>query len=134
MDMVRVLLAVSHRPLRAALLEYVRAGKVLCEDAASAEELWDQLRHHEWDVLILDLCLPQHTKLQTVRMVHGRYPDLPILVISFAVDIPTRSWQDAGASGFVSKAKLGDELIEAVRVINEGGTYFSNEGPAERIT
>jgi len=66
--------------LRAALLEYLRAGKVLCEEAASAEELWAQLRHHEWDVLILDLCLPQHTKLQTVRTVHGRYPNLPLLV------------------------------------------------------
>ena len=132
--MVRVLLAVTHRLLRTALLEYLRAGKVQCEDAASAEELIVQLRLHEWDVLILDLSLPQHTKFQTVRTVHGRYPDLPILVISFAVDIPTRSWQDAGASGFVSKAKLADELIEAVRVISEGWNYFPNEGPEGRIT
>src|SRR5688572_10034222 len=132
--MVHVLLAVSHRLLRAALLEYLRAAKVLCEEATSAEELWDQLRHHEWDVLILDLCLPQHTKLQALRTVHGRYPNLPILAISFAADIPSRYWQDAGASGFVSKAKLGDELFEAVRVINEGGNYFPNEGPGERIT
>ena len=132
--MVRVLLAVSHRLLRAALLEHLRAGKVLCDEATSAEDLWEELRLHEWDVLILDLCLPQHTKLQTVRTVHGRYPNLPILVISFAMDIPTRSWQDAGAAGFVSKAKLGDELIEAVRVISEGWDYFPTEGPEEKIT
>jgi DNA-binding NarL/FixJ family response regulator len=132
--MVRALLAVSHRLLRAALLEYVRAGKALCKEAASAEALWDQLRHHEWDILILDLCLPQHTKLQTVRTVHGHYPYLPILVISFAADTPTRSWQGAGASGFVSKAKLATELPEAVRIISRGGAYFSSEGPEETIT
>jgi DNA-binding NarL/FixJ family response regulator len=120
--------------LRAALLEHLRANKVLCEEAASADELRDQLRLHEWDVLILDLRLPQHTKLQTVRTLHGRYPDLPILVISFATDIPTRSWQQAGASGFVSKAKLADELIEAMRLISEGWNYFPNAGPEERIT
>lgn len=131
--MVRVLLAVTHQLLRAALLEYLGVGEVLCEEAASAEELWDQLWHQQWDVLILDLCLPQHTKLQTVRTLHGRYPNLPILAVSFAADIPTRYWQDAGASGFVSKAKLGAEFIEAVRVISQGGKYFSDEGPKERI-
>jgi DNA-binding NarL/FixJ family response regulator len=104
---------------------------ILCEEAGSAEELWDQLWHHQWDVVILDLCLPSHTKLQTVRTLHGRYPNLPILAVSFAADIPTRNWQDAGASRFVSKAKLGAELVEAVRVISQGGKYFSDEGPKE---
>ena len=72
--MVRVLLASPHPPLRAALVEYLRAGEVLCEEAASAEELYDHLRLTQWDVLILDLSLPKHTKLQSVRTLHGRYP------------------------------------------------------------
>jgi DNA-binding NarL/FixJ family response regulator len=130
--MVRVLLAVTHHLLRAALLDYLGAGEFVCEEAGSVEELWDQLRLHQWDVLILDLCLPQHTKLQTVRTLHGRYPNLPILAISFAADIRAKYWQDAGASGLVSKAKLGDELIEAVKVISQGGKYFSAGGPEEK--
>lgn len=109
------------------------AGEVLCEEAASVEELWDQLRLHEWDVLILDLSFPEHTKLQTVRTVHGRYPNLPILAISFAVDVAAKYWQDAGASGFVSKARLSTQLIEAVQVISQGGKYFSDEGPEGKI-
>ena len=131
--MVRVLLAVTHHLLRAALLEYLGADEVLCEEAGSVEELWDQLRLHQWDVLILDLSLPEHTKLQTVRTLHGRYPNLPILAISFAADIPARYWQDAGASALVSKAKLSTELIEAVKVISEGGKYFSSEGAEGKI-
>jgi two-component system, NarL family, invasion response regulator UvrY len=130
--MVRVLLAVTHQLLRAALLEYLGAGEFVCGEAAGAEELWDHLWHSQWDVLILDLCLPQHTKVQTVRTVHDRYPSLPILTLSFAVDIPTRCWQDAGASGFVSKATLSADLIEAVKVISRGGKYFSDQGPQER--
>ena len=131
--MVRVLLALTHPLLRAALLEYLGAGEVLCEEAASVEELCDQLRLHEWDVLILDLSLPKHTRLQTVRTVHGRYPNLPILAISFAVDVAAKYWQDAGAAGFVSKARLSTELIEAVQVISQGGKYFSDEGPEGKI-
>ena len=45
-------------------------------------------------------------------------------------NIPAEYWQDAGASGFVPKAKLSTELIEAVKVISEGGKYFSSEGTA----
>ena len=131
--MVRVLLASPHRHLTTALGEYLRAGKVLCEDAASAEELYDHLQRHQWDILILDLSLPQHTKLQSVHTLHSRYPTLPILATSLMVNIPAEYWQDAGASGFVPKAKLSTELIEAVKVISEGGKYFSSEGPAGTI-
>jgi DNA-binding NarL/FixJ family response regulator len=130
--MVGVLLAVAHPLLRAALLDYLGAAEFVCQEVGSAEALWAQLLHHEWDVLILDLCLPQQTKLNTVRTLHGRYPNLPILVISFAADVPGWYWQDAGASGFVSKANLGTELIEAVKVISQGGKYFSEGGPQER--
>src|SRR5213080_3694576 len=118
--MVRVLLAVKHPLLRAALHEYLLLpGEFVCGEAATSEELWTQLLHHEWNVLILDIRLPQQTKLQTVRMLRGLYPGLPIVAISFSTDIPARSWQDAGASGVVSKAKLSTELIEAVKVISE---------------
>jgi two-component system, NarL family, invasion response regulator UvrY len=127
--MVRVLLAVTHHLLRAALLDYLGAGKFVCQEVESAEALWGQLLHPEWDVLILDLSLPQHTKLNTVRTVHDRYPNLPILVISFTADVPGWYWQDAGASGFVSKANLGTELIEAVKVVSQGGKYFSEGRP-----
>jgi DNA-binding NarL/FixJ family response regulator len=129
--MVRVLLAIVHPLLRAALLEYCVASGVLCGEAASAEELWDQLRLHEWDVLILDLRLPPHTKLQTLRTVHSRYPTLPILAVSFAADIPSRYWEDAGASGLVLKANLGTDLIEAVKIVSQGGKYFPAGGPEE---
>jgi DNA-binding NarL/FixJ family response regulator len=132
--MVRVLLAVTHHLLRAALLEYLGSDEILCGEAASAEELWNHLRHSQWDVLILDLCLPQQTKVQTVCTVHGRYPNLPILAVSFMADIPAKYWQDVGASGFVSKTALSSELFEAVKVLSHGGKYFPNPGPVETIT
>jgi hypothetical protein len=80
------------------------------------------------------MCLPEQTKLQTVRTVHEFYPGLPILAISLSVGIGPKHWQEAGASGFVSKAKLGTELIDAVRVISRGRTNFRGDGGAEKIT
>jgi DNA-binding NarL/FixJ family response regulator len=131
--MVRVLLAVTHHLLRAALQEYLLLpGEFLCSEAANTDELWNELWHREWNVLILDMCLPTQTKLQTVRTLHELYPGLPILAISFSVGIAHKRWQEAGASGFVSKANLGTELIEAVKVVSQGGKYFPEGGPEER--
>lgn len=132
--MVRVLLAEAHSSLRAALDEHlVHAGEVACGMAGTSDEVWSRLQHEEWDVLILDLHLPAQTKLETVRRVHEIYPKLPILVISFGKDIALRHWQDAGASGFLSKAKLSTALNEAVRIVSRGGTYFvEDEDEKER--
>lgn len=126
--MVRVLLAEAHSHLRAALHEYLVQGEeVVCGTADTPDALWSRLGHEQWDVLILDVCLPGQTKLKTVRTLHDLYPKLPILVISFAKEIPLRHWQEAGASGFISKATLYTELSEAVRAVSEGEKYFYDD-------
>ena len=130
--MVRILLAVTHTLFRAALQDYLLLpDEFFCGEAATSDELWSQLGSQHWHVLILDMCLPDRTKLQTVRTVHDLYPQIPILAVSFSVAIETKYWQDAGASGFVSKAKLSTDLIEAVRVVSRGGKYFTDEGGME---
>ena len=132
--MVRVLLAVSHSQLRAALHEWLADERaIVCGEAATSEELWNCLWRDQWDILFLDLCLPQQTKLQSVRTLHDLYPHIPILAASSVLGITPRQWERAGASGFISKAKLGSELIAAVQVLSQGGRYFK-EGGAEMTT
>ena len=125
--MVRVLLAVAHSSLRATLEECLQGGEMSCATAATPEELWSRLSQNTWDVLILDLRLPEQTKRATVYTLHERYPELPILVLSLNLAVPFGRWQEAGARGFLAKAKLSTELIEAVRAISQGGNYFSKD-------
>jgi DNA-binding NarL/FixJ family response regulator len=126
--MARVLLAVAHSSVRATLEEcLMQEEEMSCVTAATPEELWNRLSQDEWDVLILDLRLPEQTKRATVRTLHERYPDLPILVLSLNLVVPFDRWQEAGARGFLPKAKLSTELIGAVRVISQGGNYFSKD-------
>jgi DNA-binding NarL/FixJ family response regulator len=130
--MVRVLLAVSHHLLRAALLDYCGTAEMVCGETATVEGLWAQLQQQPWEVLVLDLCLPGQNKLQTVRSVHSRYPHLPIVAISFALDVPTRYWRDAGALGFLAKGNLGSELVHAVKTVSQGGEYFPTGSEEEK--
>ena len=64
--MVRVLLAVAHSSLRATLEEcLMQGGEMSCDTAATPEELWRRLSQNTWDVLILDLRLPDQPKRAT---------------------------------------------------------------------
>ena len=127
--MVRVLLAVTHAALRAALKDLLLLPEAyVCGEAATPEELQHQVLQHDWQVLVLDMYLPEQTKLQTVRTLHQRYPGVPILAIAFSGGIAGRHWQEAGASGFVSKAHLATDFREAVRIIGDGGRFFTDEG------
>jgi len=127
--MVRVLLAVAHSSLRAALEECLIPWEdVSCGTAATAEELWDRLSRDPWDVMILDLRLPEQTKVETVQSLHSAYPNLSILVISLSLGVPLHRWHEAGARGFVAKANLSTELIDAVKVLSRGGDYFPERG------
>ena len=81
--MVRVLLAVRHDRLRAALHEVLLLpGEFICGEASNMDELWAHLLRQDWNVLLLDMSFPEQTKLQTVRTLRHSYPRLPILPIS----------------------------------------------------
>lgn len=132
--MVRVLLAVRHDRLRAALHEVLLLpGEFICGEASNMDELCAHLLRQDWNVLLLDMSFPEQTKLQTVRTLRHSYPRLPILPISILSGIAQKHWEEAGASGFLSKAKLAAELVEAVRVLSRGGKYFADPDGAEML-
>ncbi len=69
-------------------------------------------------------------------MLRERDPSLPVVVVSALCDTVTVSRaMRQGASGFVSKADSGDQLIQAVRTVLGGGLYTPPERrtPAPRI-
>jgi DNA-binding NarL/FixJ family response regulator len=70
--------------------------------------------------------------LSLLRTVRGRYPMLPIIVVSALEDAGTvgRSIQ-AGANGFVAKSSPSDVLLDAVRAVLAGG-LFVPDGEGDR--
>jgi DNA-binding NarL/FixJ family response regulator len=81
-------------------------------------------RHGDLDLVLLDLLLPDVKGLSLLRTVRGRYPMLPIIVVSALEDAGTvsRSIQ-AGANGFVAKSSPSDVLLDAVRAVLAGGLF-----------
>jgi DNA-binding NarL/FixJ family response regulator len=81
-------------------------------DAAAALAL---LGHERWDVVVLDLSLPDRNGLDTLREMRRRQPALPIVVMSFH-DQPeyARAARGAGAAGYVAKGSESAAIAAAV--------------------
>ena len=70
-----------------------------------------------YELVVLDLQLPQRDGLQLLEELHRSRPELPVLILSARTDLPTklRSFQ-LGANDYLSKPFSFDELVARVRV------------------
>ena len=70
-----------------------------------------------YELVVLDLQLPQLDGLRLLDELHRDRPELPVLILSARTDLPTklRSFQ-LGANDYLSKPFSFDELVARVRV------------------
>lgn len=98
----------------------------LVTEAANAEQMLALVRRKSWDLLLLDLNLPDKNGLDILRDIKLARPELPVLVFSGMGEDPFAvAALNAGASGFVSKAGSVQELTLAILKVLAGGKYMS---------
>lgn len=101
---------------------YPNCRIVQARDADSALSELD----HDFDLTLLDLLLPGMDGFAFLGVMRQRFPTVPVLVVSALGDAATIDGvAGLGASGFVHKTRGIAALLDAVRVVLEGGTYFS---------
>lgn len=133
--MTRVLVVDDHEVVRRGLVQIVGEGVADAEfaGAGTGDEALALLEAGPFDLLLLDLNLPGRDGLDVLGDVRRRWPGLPVLVISAypEEEFAVRCLR-AGASGYVTKDTLADELLAAVEKALAGGRYVSRS-LAERL-
>ncbi len=125
---MRVLLADDHAVFRRGLKETIREAfpKVTFGEAKSAVEALESVRLQNWDIVILDISMPGKSGLDILDDLKRLRPKLPILLLSMHPEEQyARRALKAGASGYLTKDSVPDELKLAVRKIVAGGRYVS---------
>jgi DNA-binding response OmpR family regulator len=81
-----------------------------------------------WDLVVLDLLLPELNGLQVLRELHRSKPELPVVILSARGDVQTklRSFE-LGAADYVAKPFSLDELLARIRVRLRGAAFFGDE-------
>jgi two-component system, NarL family, invasion response regulator UvrY len=128
--MAKILIADDHAMVRAGLRQFLDEDRSITEigEAASGNETLDQLRSGAWDLVILDINMPDRSGLDILRYIRASYPDTKVLVLSgFSERQYGLSAFKAGASGYLPKECAPDELVLATRTVLRGRRYVSAE-------
>ena len=126
--MIRILIADDHAVVRRGLRQIVAdfADLRVAGEAQNAHEVLELVRSHPYDLLVLDLHLPDRDGLDLLHEVKQSYPKLPILVLSmYPEDQFGMRVLKAGAAGYLTKETAPEELVKAIRKVHGGGHYVS---------
>ncbi|HZW24874.1 MAG TPA: response regulator transcription factor [Gallionella sp.] len=128
---IRLLIADDHSIIRTGLKQFFALIEDICVscEADSGKRLLSLLqRRTDFDVLLLDLTLPDISGLDLIPLIHSSHPDLPILVFTIHSDLAiAKQAFERGARGFVMKGCPAGLLIVAIRTVSSGGRYVDPE-------
>jgi two-component system, NarL family, invasion response regulator UvrY len=126
--MASVLIADDHAMIRAGLrhhLEQDRSLRTIGETSTGAETL-QQLGSAHWDLVILDINMPDCSGLDVLRDIRARHPATVVLIMSaFAEKQYAVNVLRAGAAGYLAKDKAPEEFSRAVRTVLAGRRFVS---------
>jgi DNA-binding NarL/FixJ family response regulator len=120
---IRILLADDHQMVRAGIRELLEgAGDLqVVAEAGDGEEAQALIQKHKPDVAVLDIQMPKASGIEVTRWVRAHLPEVGVLILTAYDDDPyVMAVLQAGANGYVLKTANTEELIQAVRDVNEG--------------
>jgi two-component system, NarL family, invasion response regulator UvrY len=126
--MASVLIADDHAMLRAGLRLYLEQDPEIThiDESATGAGTLEQLRAASYDLLILDINMPDRSGIDILRQVRASHPHTRVLVLSgFAEKQYAVNVLRAGASGYVAKDQAPEELRRAVHTVLAGKRYVS---------
>ena len=133
--MIRAIVADDHAVVRRGLRELLTESREVSVigEAGTARETLEQVRSGKWDVLVLDINLPDGSGLDVLRQVKQEFPQLPVLILTIYGEeqFAVRALR-AGAAGYLTKESAPEELVDAIRKVVHGGRYIS-PALAERL-
>jgi DNA-binding NarL/FixJ family response regulator len=127
-ESIRVLIADDHPLVRAGLCTTLQTEPdiVIAGEASDGDEAQRQCAGLQPDVLVLDLNMDGPPAVATLASVRELCPRTRVLILTaYDGDTYVRALVQAGAMGYVLKDEAPEALVQAVRSVARGGTWFS---------
>jgi DNA-binding NarL/FixJ family response regulator len=124
---LRLLLVDDHAVVREGLRALLASDPrfEIVGEAAEADGAISASDRLQPDVVVMDISLPGMNGVQATRKLKTQRPDVYVLALTVHEEGGyVRSLLEAGASGYVLKRSASSELVRAIEVVSEGGTYL----------
>ncbi|HVU99190.1 MAG TPA: response regulator transcription factor [Puia sp.] len=111
-----------------ALLLGKQEGIEVIGTATSGKELLDQVRDLQADVLLLDVYLPDLGEEEILQQIRASRPELRIIYLTLLRGTRyIHKLSKYNIQGYVLKNASLDELLLAMKTVQDGGSYFSKD-------
>jgi len=126
--MTRILVVDDHEIVRAGLKELLSIYHefTVAGEAGSGADAVRMVREANWDVVLLDISMPDMNGIEALTQIRRIKPEQPVLILTmhpedqYAVNLLR-----AGANGYLRKECSPEMLVAAIRTVASGRRYIS---------
>ncbi len=125
---MKILVADDHSVVRKGLIQIVKEMHEVAEveEAVNGLEVLDKVKSTKYDLIILDISMPDKSGLDVLIELKNYYGNLPVLILStYPEELYAIRALKAGASGYLNKSTAAEELASAIRRVAKGEKYVS---------
>jgi DNA-binding NarL/FixJ family response regulator len=126
--MASVLIADDHAMVRAGLRRWLEQDRAIdtIGEAASGSETLEQLRAGTWDLVVLDINMPDRSGIDILQHIRTGHPGTRVLVISAFSEKQYAIYAlRAGAAGYLAKDQAPEEFMRAIHAVLAGRRFVS---------
>jgi NarL family two-component system response regulator LiaR len=127
---IRVVLADDHAQMHRTVQVILGATPdiTLVGQGANGQEAVALCEQYQPDIVLMDVVMPVMDGIEATKILHERFPDIKILVLSSFQDHESvHAMLGHGAVGYLTKGSLADDLARTIRTTYQGKMVFSSE-------
>ena len=115
MDTLRVLIVDDEDDFRETIVKQLNARKILAEGAASGVKALQLLENKDYDVIVLDVKMPDMDGIETLRHIKKLKPEIEVIMLTghASVEFGLKGMQ-LGAFDYVMKPAPLNELLDTI--------------------
>ena len=128
--MIKVMLVDDHQLIRSCFTDVLGKDPELAivAEAGNGEDAIRLVRSHRPDVVLMDVSMPGIGGLEATRRISQSFPATRVIALTMCGDDPFPSrLLEAGAAGYITKGSNIEEVIDAIKSVNDGTEYITQE-------
>ena len=130
MSKIKIFLVDDHKMVREGLKSFLLEDPKLeiVGEAENGKECLDKLENITPDIVMTDLNMPVMDGLELTINLKKQYPDIKVITLTMLDESQhVKKMLSEGVVGYLLKSCSEEELLQAINIVSQGGTYYSPE-------
>lgn len=132
---LRILLAEDERALSKALIKIFEINNYSADAVYNGEDALAYLESDNYDVLVLDVMMPQIDGIEVLKRIRAKGNNIPVLVLTAKAEVDDKVLGlDSGANDYLTKPFDTKELLARIRTITRSRSSYDSSLKFGNIT